>query len=276
MFRSRLLWAYEKTFDRFDELYISFPIAAWWILDGEIELHDENGQMEVYPSGHWVFPRAGAGHLHFAPQTRIVSIRFKADWFHGVSIFNREQTILFPAEGCPLNPAAKALVRYIRNLSGSDVSGTPLSGDFDEFLKLGPAFSQWILVYYETLMEHGAKFQSLEALTDKVHLALEFMEHRSFSQPLHVLEIAQHVGISVSQLNKLFTQEVGMTPMMIWNRRKLTRAKEELSHGVESTKAISYQLGYSSPAHFSHWFRMNTQLSPTEFRAKHGNEYRFL
>lgn len=270
------MWAYKKTFECFDELYISSPVAAWWILAGEIELHNESGQKEVYPSGHWVFPRAGAGQLHFAPQTHIVSIRFKAEWFHGVSIFNREQTILFPAEDCPLNPAAKALVRYIRDLSASDLSGAPLSGDFDEFLKLEPVFSQWILVYYETLVKHGAKFQSLEGLTDKVHLALEFMEHRPLSDPLHTVEIAKHVGNSVSQLNKLFTQKIGMTPLMIWNRRKLTRAKEELSHGVESIKAISYELGYSSPAHFSHWFRMNTQLSPTDFRAKHGNDYRFL
>lgn len=278
MFRSQLLWAYEKTFDRFDEPYISFPIAAWRILEGEIELRGDDGSREVYPEGHWAFPRAGAGRLHFAPKTRIVSIRFKAEWFHGVSIFSREETITFPAEskGCLLNPAAQGLVQYIRDLSGADRSGTPISGDFDEFLKLGPAFSQWILAYYETLAQHGARFQSLEGLTDKVHLALEFMEHRPFSRHLHTAEIAAHVGISVSQLNKLFVQEVGMTPSMIWNRRKLTRAKEELSHGVDSIKAIAYHLGYSSPAHFSHWFRINAMVAPTEFRLRHGNDYRFL
>lgn len=276
MFRSRLLWAYEKIFERFDELYISFPVAGWRILKGEIELRGDGGSREIYPEGYWVFPRAGTGRLHFAPKTRIISMRFKAEWFHGVSIFSREQTITFPAKGCPLNPVAQSLVQFVREISGTSPSGIPVGCDFGEFLKLGSAFSQWILAYYETLMQHGAKFQSLEGLTGKVQLALEFMEHRPFSHRLCTTEIAAHVGVSVSQLNKLFMQETGTTPSMVWNRRKLTRAKEELFRGVESIKAIAYQLGYSSPAHFSYWFRTNTGLAPTEFRLQHGNDYQFL
>jgi AraC-like DNA-binding protein len=276
LFRSSLLWAFEKTFERREEHYIPSPIAAWRILQGQIELRSEDGLQEIYSEGYWVFPRAVAGRIYFTPGTHIISIRFRAEWVHGMSIFNRKHSVLFSSLNCPLNKAAQSLVRYTKSLSEANPSGIPERGNFGEFLRMGPVFAQWIFSYYDTLIQQGAHFQSLNNLNDKVQQALEFMELQPLSKQLGSAKIAQHIGVSLSHLNKLFIQQIGMTPAAIWNRRKIAKAKESLAHGLESIKSISHHLGYTSPAHFSHWFRMNTETTPTDYRAQHETDYRIL
>jgi AraC-like DNA-binding protein len=81
-------------------------------------------------------------------------------------------------------------------------------------------------------------------------------------------DIAREVGLSVRQLCRLFQEQVGTSPARYFDRKRLLRAFQLLIDVSMPIKEVSYQLGFSSPAYFSHWFKSQTGTSPRTFRSQ--------
>jgi AraC-like DNA-binding protein len=78
-------------------------------------------------------------------------------------------------------------------------------------------------------------------------------------------------GCSPRTLTRRFEGELGMT-LRDWRRRvRLFRAVEWLGTGRPVTQ-VALDLGYSSPSAFSHMFRMEMGVSPTDWRTGEGRE----
>ena len=86
------------------------------------------------------------------------------------------------------------------------------------------------------------------------------------SGPLSVSEMARAAGVSDRHLARLFLAETGMTPARYATVRRLDRAKGMLMDRARPISEISDELGFSSPATFSRWFRLHEGLTPTAFR----------
>lgn len=69
-----------------------------------------------------------------------------------------------------------------------------------------------------------------------------------------------------SSLSKLFSETCGITIERYSIMQRVEYAKELLCYGQKSAKEIAFELGYSSPAHFSSQFKRETGLSPASFR----------
>ncbi|WP_459714805.1 AraC family transcriptional regulator [Paraburkholderia sp. 2C] len=86
-------------------------------------------------------------------------------------------------------------------------------------------------------------------------------------QRLSVERIAEEIGVSLNQLNRLMKAD-GLSPMrFVWQMR-LERASRLLSspaHGRVSIKEVAYRCGFSSEAHFSRAFRSRYSMTPREF-----------
>lgn len=74
---------------------------------------------------------------------------------------------------------------------------------------------------------------------------------------------------SFAQVSALFSQTEGKTLERYYISLKIERAKELLSYGDCPANEIAYELGYSSPAHFSSQFKQATGVTPKEFRLTH-------
>jgi two-component system, response regulator YesN len=96
----------------------------------------------------------------------------------------------------------------------------------------------------------------------------DYINHHFSDPELSLNEVAAYAHLSPSYFSMVFSQEAHTPFKEYLTEVRIKRAKELLrSTGLRATE-ISYQVGYSDPHYFSHVFRKNTGLSPTEFRSQ--------
>lgn len=268
LLRCELNWAYDRVVDggSLTWSYTPHPTPAWLIRKGRVTLEFADG-VESYEEGTWLFPRQAPGNQTFSKGTHILSVRFHAEWPNGSPIFPRRVTHAFAAESIPaLTPAAEALVQHVAGRFEQLGRQADLHGSLEEYFNLQPFLFRWIAAYYTTLTQQGVQPATLSHLHEKLRMAIEYLNSHPTSEPLREEKLARQVGLSVSQLNKIFAREAGASPTDFWNERRLRIARSRLLSPGESVKAIAYDLGFSAPANFSHWFRSHTGQSPRDYR----------
>ena len=70
-----------------------------------------------------------------------------------------------------------------------------------------------------------------------------------------------------SSVSKLFSQMNSMSVERFAILQRMEYAKELLSYDDKSISEISWELGFSSPAHFCAQFKKESGLSPRQFKA---------
>lgn len=270
--RRHLFWAYDRpikvTGQDWD--YIPWPASAWLIREGEVTLVFPEGE-EVYRTGTWIFPRLAPGMQRFAPGSHLLSLRFKLEWPHGEHIFGRQKTLAIPEGEIPqLTRISSELAEFTaKHFPNRTDKQAYLHGTLGEYLKLQPLFTQWISTYYEILSAHEPPTHTYHYLSEKVRRVIQFLDDRSLAIPFHENELAAQTGLSVSHLHRIFVKEIGETPAAYWNKRRLAAAQSRLAGGSQSIKSIAYEMGFSTPENFSHWFRAHTAQSPKQYRDFH-------
>jgi AraC-like DNA-binding protein len=79
-------------------------------------------------------------------------------------------------------------------------------------------------------------------------------------------EIAEAVGISRRQLERLFLTEVGITPKALANVIRFDTARQRIwLEPKRSLTELAYELGYADQPHFSRDFRAFAHISPQTF-----------
>ncbi|HTI11666.1 MAG TPA: AraC family transcriptional regulator [Puia sp.] len=79
-------------------------------------------------------------------------------------------------------------------------------------------------------------------------------------------DYAKNLSVHVNHLNRAVKQVTGKTTTEHIADRMLSEAKALLKFTDWNVSMISYCLGFEEPAHFSHFFRKQTNLTPTAFR----------
>lgn len=90
--------------------------------------------------------------------------------------------------------------------------------------------------------------------------------NRSYSQNIHVSDIAAHCNCSVSYISHMFKKNMGMSVYDYINRLRINDAKVLLSETDFSIRQISEMVGYSSPNYMSEVFKSITGLSPRDYK----------
>lgn len=103
---------------------------------------------------------------------------------------------------------------------------------------------------------------SQERLTE----VLEFMRNH-FAQALTLGDLSERMGISDSQLCRVFQTAYGMRPMEYLNILRMNHAKALLLRDKEQPVAdIGHAVGIHSPSYFTKTFRRYVGTSPNEYR----------
>lgn len=84
-------------------------------------------------------------------------------------------------------------------------------------------------------------------------------------EQLFIDELSEITGLSQSRFKHKFRQHMGRSPIDFINSKKVERAKEKIPKAA-SMKEIGYQMGYSSPAYFSHVFKKYTGMTPLQYK----------
>lgn len=79
---------------------------------------------------------------------------------------------------------------------------------------------------------------------------------------------AQKLHISSSQLSKICRKYLQISPAQLIYQRNILEAKRLLKSTDLSIKEISYKLGFVDSSYFTNFFKKNTGINPSDFRAE--------
>lgn len=89
----------------------------------------------------------------------------------------------------------------------------------------------------------------------------EFRQHRP------IADYAKQLGISMDRLHAICRRHLNRAPIELLHDRLTQEARIRLERSDRSVREISDALGFKDPAHFSHFFKGKTGLSPARYRA---------
>ena len=125
------------------------------------------------------------------------------------------------------------------------------------------AIERALLLAHETTEWADAESQ----VDQRVKRALDFIAANSH-RPLTLSELADHCGISNSQLSHLFRDQVGIAPIRFHEQQRLQRAADLLRQTNLSIGEVASEVGFDDSFHFSTRFRKQFSASPRAFRAQ--------
>ena len=130
-----------------------------------------------------------------------------------------------------------------------------------------------IIVEMSFCMEPGGQmFQYQTVLKDdqRLTLAKKFI---SDNKHLNLIskDVANHVYISIKQLNRIFITNENMTVQQYISSVKFKEARRLLCDTDIPVKHISHVLGFGSESYFNVFFRKYTNFAPGEYRKRFGN-----
>jgi transcriptional regulator GlxA family with amidase domain len=102
----------------------------------------------------------------------------------------------------------------------------------------------------------------------RVRMAIQLMRE-NLSNNLKISAIAESVGVSVSQLGRIFQNITGQSPVRFRRLLRVEHARWLLTNSTQSLTRISMEAGFSDPSHFSRVFLEKYAMSPRKFRLNH-------
>lgn len=146
---------------------------------------------------------------------------------------------------------------------------------FDRFLRICEnrdtdivlLYDQCSLVFLEILQKLSHHIEKKTAVNEYAAQAKEFCD-RNIYQKIAAQDAAKQVGLSVSQLNRLFKQEYGCTVYAYILRNKISTAKALLSGTSLAVSEIAFLLKFADEHYFSSIFKQKTGMTPTQWRKR--------
>ncbi|MEZ0217955.1 MAG: helix-turn-helix domain-containing protein [Rariglobus sp.] len=264
---ARLLWCYEGEVAAPNRRQLSQrnQLSSWWIQTGSVTVKRGSHTWVAHP-GEWIFCGPHSLHQEFSPDARILSINFKLEWPSGDSLV--DQILVVSAEDHPaLGKAARTLLRFItRRFPRAGTALPPQPVELTDFFETQQHFAAWAQAYLKTLLAEGVVPARMSGLDPRVLDALRRLDRHNWRTPFREKQLATGTGISAGHLDRLFVQQLGLTPRAYLQKRRLESATATLADSTVPAKKIAYDLGFSSASHFTHWLRRATGKSPREVR----------
>ena len=131
-------------------------------------------------------------------------------------------------------------------------------------------YLECISILYKILAEMQKKTYLPENLFEKIKPAIDFIQHNFLSQDTITAEkLVSLCGISYSYIKRIFALKFNISPKRYILQLKMNYACDLLRHGEHTISQISEICGYSDIYTFSHQFKTEFGLSPTDFIKKY-------
>lgn len=133
----------------------------------------------------------------------------------------------------------------------------------------GPDIATWVadqMVYSSPRGQAAAQRMSMAVggvRNSKLALVLQIMQN-NIEDPLTPDEIAEVVGVSIRQMERLFAKHLGLSPKRYYLQMRLDKARELLRQTSLSVTEICVACGFRSPSHFSKSYRAAFNVAPSQ------------
>ncbi len=102
-------------------------------------------------------------------------------------------------------------------------------------------------------------------LDHRIRKALALMR-ANVSGRLGLDEVARSVGLSRPHFFSLFKDQTGLTPNVYWNTLRMEEALRQIEAAEESLTSVACNLGFTTQANFTRFFRDHAGVPPTLYR----------
>ena len=109
------------------------------------------------------------------------------------------------------------------------------------------------------------EFASRRPSDPRIRRAIAWLRENTGGEP-DMNRLAEHCGLSRAHFFALFHRCTGVTPNVYLNVLRMESAIRDLASGKTSLTDISYDLGFSAPAHFTRFFRQHLGITPSQYR----------
>jgi AraC family transcriptional regulator of arabinose operon len=109
---------------------------------------------------------------------------------------------------------------------------------------------------------------SRHTIDSRVQQAMDFMCSH-LDETLSISYLSNLFNLSVSRFSHLFRQEIGESPQLFHERKRLERSAQLLSVTDRLVSSIAIEVGYVDPLYFSARFKKRFGISPTLYRTEH-------
>lgn len=93
----------------------------------------------------------------------------------------------------------------------------------------------------------------------------------NYRQTLTIDKIANHIGMNPSSFCRYFKEKTGKSFIEFLNEMRIGYACKLLLEGKQSVSQICYESGFNNLSNFNRRFKMNTGLSPIQYRNQFHN-----
>jgi AraC-like DNA-binding protein len=268
---AHLIWIYDGAVDpegRQGAAYASH-LTGWLLRTGSVELRI-NDRRFTARAGEWIFPPPGQVWRSFSDDALILSVRFRATWPGGEELFSEGLGAILPAKAYPrLERAARPLAVFVhREFPRPDRHLLATPATLTAHLRLQSLFSHWLEVCVEALTQAGLFPSRMGQVDSRVLRAVRIIEQRRLDLAFEERPLATEVGLSVSQLNRLFVRQFGFSSRGYFERRRKEQALAALQGSAHTIKEIAFELGFSSLSHFSAWVTQQFGMAPSLVRER--------
>jgi len=113
--------------------------------------------------------------------------------------------------------------------------------------------------------QRGGSLGFINPLPQPVQKAVSIMQ-KNIEVPLPLPVIAEKIGVSARQLERLMSKHMGSAPAKLYMQFRIERARELLMYSNVPITDIAVQVGFSSPSHFTTWFKRIFGTRPSDVR----------
>ncbi len=269
--RTEFIWIYEDTVaDVFLEQVIhSSRQSAFLIREGKLMIETKQGSVVAGP-GQWIFPRQGDRVQRFAPGSRVLSLCYDWKWPGNQAVFDWDIGLVLSASEAPELEEKALQIKTLADekLSGSGTRLKNESGTLSDFFQINRAFHDWLEACALVFQRKGEELQLLSGVDSRILRVIYMLDHYLLNKPLDEKKMAQLIGLSIRQMNRLFTGQFNMTPHRYFERRRFEVAFDRVRFSTDPIKHIAYDLGFPSLSRFSTWFFKNANATPRQVRKR--------
>lgn len=270
--RSELVWVYEGAVEaRYRWAREHFPgCSALLLKQGSLLVETEHGQTRA-TKGQWIFPCSGPRLQQFSDEAEVISLHFKFQWPGGAPVFAWKVAELIESSKVPhLEQQARQMLTIVdQRIPASGAGMLWQNAEIQTHLMLHVAFTKWLLIFVQAMLDAGHVVSRQGPMDSRTERAMQILEALPLDSKFDKARLATEIGLSPSQLDRVFAKQFGVTPRQYLDQRRLTRSLEMMQSSALSIKQIASELGFHSQPFFSRWFRSHTGNSPLQYVRSH-------